>query len=48
MARAIVAATTFFDQPERILEVSKGLGAAMKGLEISAIPQEELLASRGW
>jgi pyridoxal 5'-phosphate synthase pdxS subunit len=48
MARAIVAATTYFDQPERILEVSKGLGAAMKGLEISAIPQEELLASRGW
>lgn len=48
MARAIVAATTYFDQPERILEVSKGLGAAMKGIEISAIPQEELLASRGW
>jgi pyridoxal 5'-phosphate synthase pdxS subunit len=48
MARAIVAATTYFDQPEKILEVSKGLGAAMKGLEISAILQEELLASRGW
>ena len=48
MAKAIVAATTYFDQPEKILEVSKGLGAAMKGLEISAIPQEELLASRGW
>jgi pyridoxal 5'-phosphate synthase pdxS subunit len=48
MARAIVAATTYFDQPQKILEVSKGLGAAMKGLEISAILQEELLASRGW
>jgi pyridoxal 5'-phosphate synthase pdxS subunit len=48
MAKAIVAATTYFDQPKKILEVSKGLGAAMKGLEISAIPQEELLASRGW
>jgi pyridoxal 5'-phosphate synthase pdxS subunit len=48
MARAIVAATTYYDQPDKVLEVSKGLGAAMKGLEISAIPQEELLASRGW
>jgi pyridoxal 5'-phosphate synthase pdxS subunit len=48
MAKAIVVATTYFDQPEKILEVSRGLGAAMKGLEISAIPQEELLASRGW
>ena len=48
MAKAIVAATTYFDQPDKILEASKGLGAAMKGLEIGAIPQEELLASRGW
>jgi pyridoxal 5'-phosphate synthase pdxS subunit len=48
MARAIVAATTYFDQPEKILEASKGLGAAMKGLEIGTILQEELLASRGW
>jgi pyridoxal 5'-phosphate synthase pdxS subunit len=48
MARAIVAATTYFDQPDRILEASRGLGAAMKGLEISAIPKEELLAGRGW
>ena len=48
MAKAIVAATTYYDQPDRILEASRGLGAAMKGLEISAIPQEELLASRGW
>jgi pyridoxal 5'-phosphate synthase pdxS subunit len=48
MAKAIVAATTYFDQPDKVLEASRGLGAAMKGLEISAIPQEELLASRGW
>jgi len=48
MARAIVVATTYFDQPDKILEASKGLGAAMKGLEIGAIPQEELLAPRGW
>ena len=48
MAKAIVAATTYFDQPDVILEVSRGLGAAMKGLEISSIPKEELLAGRGW
>ena len=29
-------------------EVSKGLGEAMPGLEISAIPENELLAGRGW
>jgi pyridoxal 5'-phosphate synthase pdxS subunit len=48
MAKAIVAATTYFDKPDVILEVSKGLGHAMKGIEIATIPQEELLASRGW
>ncbi|MGI8608378.1 MAG: pyridoxal 5'-phosphate synthase lyase subunit PdxS, partial [Candidatus Dormibacteria bacterium] len=48
MAKAIVAATTYFDKPDVILEVSKGLGKAMKGIEIATIPQEELLASRGW
>jgi pyridoxal 5'-phosphate synthase pdxS subunit len=48
MAKAIVAATTYYDKPETLVEVSRGLGAAMKGLEISAIPKEELLAGRGW
>jgi pyridoxal 5'-phosphate synthase pdxS subunit len=48
MAKAIVAATTYFDKPDVILEVSKGLGHAMKGIEIATIPKEELLASRGW
>ena len=48
MAKAIVAATTYFDKPDVILEVSKGLGRAMKGIEIGTIPQGELLASRGW
>ena len=48
MARAIVAATTYFDKPDVIRDVSKGLGKAMKGIEIGTIPQEELLASRGW
>jgi pyridoxal 5'-phosphate synthase pdxS subunit len=47
-AKAIVAATTYFDKPEVIAEVSAGLGKAMHGLEIPAIPKDELLAARGW
>ena len=47
-AKAIVAATTYFDRPELLAEVSAGLGKAMDGIEISAIPKEELLAARGW
>jgi pyridoxal 5'-phosphate synthase pdxS subunit len=47
-AKAIVAATTYFDKPERLAEMSAGLGKAMEGLQIPAIPKEELLAARGW
>src|SRR5213082_2537015 len=47
-ARAIVAATTFYDEPEKLAEVSAGLGKAMHGLEIPTIPKDELLAARGW
>jgi pyridoxal 5'-phosphate synthase pdxS subunit len=47
-AKAIVAATTYFDKPDVLAEVSAGLGKAMDGLEIPAIPKEELLAARGW
>ncbi len=48
MAKAIVSATTYFDKPEILAEVSAGLGQSMRGLEIPSIPQEELLATRGW
>ena len=48
MAKAIVKATTHFRDAEIIAEVSRGLGAAMPGLEIGAIPEKELLAKRGW
>ncbi|HLG12783.1 MAG TPA: pyridoxal 5'-phosphate synthase lyase subunit PdxS [Dehalococcoidia bacterium] len=48
MAKAIVQATTHFRDPKIIADVSRGLGAAMKGLEIGAIPEGELLAKRGW
>jgi pyridoxal 5'-phosphate synthase pdxS subunit len=48
VARAIVKATTHFDNPEIVAEVSAGLGEAMRGLELSEIPVEERLAVRGW
>jgi len=47
-ARAIVMATTHYNDPKIIAEVSKGLGAAMPGLDIKAIPKDSLLAPRGW
>jgi len=47
-ARAIVEAVTHYNDPAIIAEVSKGLGEAMRGLEISEIPEAELLAQRGW
>jgi len=48
MAKAVVAATTYHDQPDVLAEVSAGLGAPMQGLAISSIPRSELLAARGW
>jgi pyridoxal 5'-phosphate synthase pdxS subunit len=48
MAKAIVKATTHFRDPKIIADVSRNLGAAMPGLEIGAIPERELLATRGW
>jgi pyridoxal 5'-phosphate synthase pdxS subunit len=48
MANAIVQATTHYDDPRIIAEVSKGLGAPMRGLELATIPEGERLAVRGW
>jgi len=47
-AQAIVEATTHYQDPAILAEVSKGLGAAMPGLDIKAIPQQQLLSPRGW
>ncbi len=47
-AKAIVEATTHFRDAHIIAEVSKNLGEAMSGLEISKLPAGELMASRGW
>ena len=45
---AIVKATTFFDDPDVIAKVSRGLGEAMVGLNVDEIPQPHRLAERGW
>jgi pyridoxal 5'-phosphate synthase pdxS subunit len=47
-ARAIVQATTFFDDPDVIAKVSRGLGEAMVGINVEEIPQPHRLAERGW
>jgi pyridoxal 5'-phosphate synthase pdxS subunit len=47
-ARAIVKATTHYQDAKIIAEVSRGLGEAMPGLDIKAIAKEDLLATRGW
>ncbi len=48
MAEAIVKATTHFNDPDIIAEVSRGLGDAMPGLDVRTMPEEQQLAVRGW
>ncbi len=47
-AAAIVKATTHYNEPAILAEVSRNLGEPMVGRQISAIPKEELIAGRGW
>jgi len=47
-AKAMVDAVTYFDRPDMLAEISAGLGEPMRGIEMSAIPEEQRLASRGW
>ncbi|ATG50539.1 pyridoxal 5'-phosphate synthase lyase subunit PdxS [Brachybacterium vulturis] len=47
-AAAIVRATTFFDDPSVIAEVSRGLGEAMVGINVADLPAPHRLAERGW
>jgi pyridoxal 5'-phosphate synthase pdxS subunit len=47
-ARAIVQATTHYQDYELIAHISKNLGAPMKGIEISKLSQEERMQERGW
>ncbi len=48
MASAIVQAVHNYDNPQLLANISKGLGAAMKGLDASTIPESEALQTRGW
>ncbi len=48
LGKAIVEATCFYNDPKKLLEVSRGLGKAMPGLEIGRIEPQALLANRGW
>jgi len=47
-AKAIVVASTHYNDPKALLEVSRGLGEAMRGVEISALPESEKYAERGY
>jgi pyridoxal 5'-phosphate synthase pdxS subunit len=47
-ARAIVEATTHWQDPARVAQASRGLGTAMASLESSKLEEEQLLAQRGW
>jgi pyridoxal 5'-phosphate synthase pdxS subunit len=47
-AKAIVQATTHFKDPKVLAEVSRGLGEAMRGIELGTLKPEEHLATRGW
>jgi pyridoxal 5'-phosphate synthase pdxS subunit len=47
-ARAIVEATTYFNDPDILAKVSRGLGEPMRGQDIASLKPEELLQTRGW
>ena len=48
MAKAIVEATTHYNNPEILAKVSRGLGSAMFGVDISKLSKEDMLSTRGW
>jgi pyridoxal 5'-phosphate synthase pdxS subunit len=47
-AKAIVKAATYYNDPQKLLEASHDLGMGMPGLDVSQIPESELLQTRGW
>lgn len=48
MAEAIVKATTHYNEPGILADISRGLGESMPGLDVRTMPLEEQLATRGW
>jgi pyridoxal 5'-phosphate synthase pdxS subunit len=47
-AKAVVEATTYYQDPDILAKVSRGLGEPMRGLDIATMKEEELLQTRGW
>jgi pyridoxal 5'-phosphate synthase pdxS subunit len=47
-AKAIVLATTHYNDPDIVAKASEGLGDAMPGIDVAKLPEEELLQTRGW
>ncbi len=47
-ARAVVRATTHWDEAEEVLAACRGLGSAMEGIELGRLAEHERLAQRGW
>jgi pyridoxal 5'-phosphate synthase pdxS subunit len=47
-AKSIVDAVTYWDDPARLVEISRGLGTPMSGLDVRSMPDDERLAVRGW
>jgi pyridoxal 5'-phosphate synthase pdxS subunit len=47
-AKAVVEATTHYDDPERVAAASRDLGAPMTGIEMDALGPDGLLQTRGW
>jgi pyridoxal 5'-phosphate synthase pdxS subunit len=48
IARAVVRAVTFYNDPDVLAEVSRGLGEPMRGIDLNTLRPEEVLATRGW
>jgi len=48
VARAVVEATTYFNEPEILAKVSRGLGEPMRGIDIAELGEQGLLQTRGW
>jgi pyridoxal 5'-phosphate synthase pdxS subunit len=47
-ARAIVEATTYYQDPDILAKVSRGLGEPMRGIDVAKLDEQELLQTRGW
>jgi pyridoxal 5'-phosphate synthase pdxS subunit len=47
-ARAIVDAVAYYDDPKKLVEISRNIGEPMTGINVSTMPEEDKIAHRGW